>query len=398
MKAQESHRIEKMTGTECRRLQALWQAVFSEDSAAFTEYYFAKKAHRNLGFAVYEERAEDKELQAASVDHHYLAMLYLTPYQVMLKVRDIFFEYTLHYIVGVATRQEWRGQGLMRTLLRTALQEMHKKGEPFTFLMPADPAIYRPFGFHYIYDRPIWEYRDQAALPGSPAARLQLISKREFDQLISYVNQKLTDQYQVFIKRDKEYYDILAAELKAQSGGIYISREEASGVESGGQLNGYLLYARENDQPFIQEALWDEMDPVCYSGFPISQRINHKPIIMARIVDLAAMIALMRTREGVVDIVIEILDYDITANHGSWHLQIAADQAKALKIPVSGSDQAVRAAVQADIGDFTAFLFGYKNVEESFCWREGDTEKKRDICRQLKQIVPLEKVFLNEVV
>ena len=51
------------------------------------------------------------------------------------------------YLVAVATKVTFRHRGLMRALLTKALRDMEEQERPFTFLMPADEAIYTPFDF-----------------------------------------------------------------------------------------------------------------------------------------------------------------------------------------------------------------------------------------------------------
>ena len=70
-------------------------------------------------------------------------MVHLNPCRVSWQGEEL----TLSYIVAVATEEAYRGQGIMGKLLGMALEEMDRRGEPFTFLMPAAEAIYTPYGF-----------------------------------------------------------------------------------------------------------------------------------------------------------------------------------------------------------------------------------------------------------
>ena len=53
----------------------------------------------------------------------------------------------LHYIVGVCTKKAEQGKGYMGQLVTEALRICKEDGEPFTVLMPAAEAIYRPYDF-----------------------------------------------------------------------------------------------------------------------------------------------------------------------------------------------------------------------------------------------------------
>ena len=61
----------------------------------------------------------------------------------------------MDYIVAVATKESRRGKGYMREVLTKALRDMNLEGRPFTFLMPAAEAIYRPFDFRFIWKKPL---------------------------------------------------------------------------------------------------------------------------------------------------------------------------------------------------------------------------------------------------
>ena len=131
--------INKITGDFCRTARPLWEEVFYEDSVQFTDYYFENKAEQNIGYVIGQVPYE--------------AMMFRTPYQIQIgQARK-----EISYIVGVATREKCRHRGYMRKLLMHSFREMYQEKNPFTFLMPANPAIYEPFDFQYIYERDIWE-------------------------------------------------------------------------------------------------------------------------------------------------------------------------------------------------------------------------------------------------
>ena len=129
---------------EVHSIRPLWEQVFAEDSKAFTEYYFGNKAERNLVFT----RMEGEDI---------VSMLHLAPYMTGRME-------SVCYIVGVATKEAYRRQGLMADMMKEALQFMRAEGQPFTFLMPANPAYYLPFQFTYIYDKPAWKI-NESVLP-----------------------------------------------------------------------------------------------------------------------------------------------------------------------------------------------------------------------------------------
>ena len=122
---------------ENQRARKLYEEIFDEDSPAFVDYYFRVKAAENEIFVVENEKQE------------ILATLHLNPYKMMFCGEKA----KTNYIVAVATRADCRHQGMMRSLLQASLQEMYRREETFTWLMPAAEAIYRPFGFRFIYEK-----------------------------------------------------------------------------------------------------------------------------------------------------------------------------------------------------------------------------------------------------
>lgn len=124
--------VRRLAAEEHYRTRPLYEAVFTEDEKAFVDYYYEWKTRNNQIYV-----AEDEE------GIH--AMVHLNPFRMYVQGEI----HTLHYIVAVATQEEYRHRGLMRSLLALAEREMEAAGECFTFLMPASEKIYAPFGYRY---------------------------------------------------------------------------------------------------------------------------------------------------------------------------------------------------------------------------------------------------------
>lgn len=345
--------ITKLTGAECKSTRELWESVFQEDSRKFVDYYYEKKAADNIAYVTGEAPYE--------------AMLFRTPYPVQIqdKIKE------LSYLVGVATREEFRHKGRMTALLMEAMQDMYKEKLPFTFLMPANPAIYEPFDFSYVYERPQWSFRDpdfpinvleplmstskSLRVEGklsNPQVRLKAAEAKEcgtaggigkgepkkvpytesegvelsslsgrcrslgegalglFEKLADYANHCLKKQHQIYVKRDGRYYERQLAELQAQNGDIFLLEKE-------GELKGFFLYAREGREIAIQEML--ETVP---SSFPfLEEKEEKKPIIMARIIHLEEMMKLVKSPENRA-VLIDVEDPLLPWNEGLYLWEI----------------------------------------------------------------------------
>ena len=115
---------------ENERTRPLYEEVFVEDEQAFVDAY-------------YRIKAKDNRILVAEDAGQIAAMLHCNPYTFRFRGQAV----PADYIVAVATRRAYRHQGLMRSLLTKALRDMRAEKHPFTFLMPADEAIYTPFDF-----------------------------------------------------------------------------------------------------------------------------------------------------------------------------------------------------------------------------------------------------------
>ena len=300
--------IHKLVGEECKKTRSLWEEVFWEDSVQFTDYYFEHKAKLNTGYVIGE--------------FPYHAMLFRTPY--MLHIGNVVKE--ISYLVGVATRKEYRKKGYMRALLEHSFKEMYEEKQPFTFLMPANPAIYEPFDFRYIYTRDQWELKDgQSDLKAAEFSNDREVSIKDrlegiypvswlrqevpqlpiFEMLAEYANGLLKDNYSIYVHRDVVYYERQLEELKAQNGDIYVLFQQ-------GRIEGFYLYAKENEEVFIQEVLKQHPET-----FDFIEKSGHKPIIMARIIHLEEMMKLVRTKCEK-EIVLQVEDSWIRENAGTY--------------------------------------------------------------------------------
>ncbi|MCC2825609.1 GNAT family N-acetyltransferase [Faecalicatena orotica] len=155
--------IHYLTDAERIRSRALYDEVFVEDADAFSELY-------------YQIKAQDNQILVAEDNGAIVSMLHRNPYTFRFRGTSIPAE----YIVAVATKVTYRHQGLMRELLTKALRDMYADGRPFTFLMPADEAIYTPFDF-------------------------RLMGNDDEESLVTRKPEELAEEYDLFVEKDAQY-------------------------------------------------------------------------------------------------------------------------------------------------------------------------------------------------
>ena len=222
--------IRKLEQSEHIATRKLWEEIFPEDTKAFLDYYYYIKAAKNQIYVVEE-------------DGRICSMLQLNPYRIRLEDKS----FPSEYIVAVATKKEYRSRGYMRALLNTVLERMHSEKVPFTFLMPAAEAIYRPYDFRYIYDQCMQEVKkDETADARNRESEPQKEGTLEFsdaglwdaEEMADFFEEHFSDSWQVYAQRDTAYYQTMILERQSEKGGVRLMREN-------GVLKGFYAYALE---------------------------------------------------------------------------------------------------------------------------------------------------------
>lgn len=362
--------VDVLSKEECKTTRSLWEEVFLEDSVRFTDYYFENKAEKNVGYVIGQAP--------------YDAMMFRTPYPLQIGKT----QKEISYIVGVATRKECRHRGYMRKLLVHSFREMYKEKMPFTFLMPANPAIYEPFDFQYVYERDVWELKE----PEKTIELLEILTaqgkeyscekfhglcsvrnlRKQFPefpifQLLSeFSNKYLKEHYNIYVHRDVVYYEMQLKESEAQNGDIYVFLRD-------GEIKAFFLYAKEGEEVFIQEVMEEKEGTLEF----LQKAEKKKPVIMARIIHLEEMMKLVCSKE-IRTVVIEIKDELIPENAGVYEWKITPDGSHVTKI---------HANVSSEKKDF---------VELKAAQMESKPESSMHIRDLVTQV--LKGVFINEIV
>ena len=272
-----------------RDSMALWAVVFSEDSESFRDYYRNHVAVKNRIQTRYEEGL-------------LASMVQWNPYTMWFKDRKI----PSYYMVGVATRENCRHRGYMTGLISDGLYRLSAEKVPFVDLMPADPAIYTPLGFRYIYEKAEWSGSlREGGLAAADDMTISMMSVRalyetEFAFAAGWVNSRLKKMFTVFAVRDEGFMARTAAECASEGGtlaGIFM-REKLVGIFSWWMEDGISI------RDIVLDAEWEDRKDLLFAAllryFEGEDRIRmvttgwlgaKKPIIMARVVNLAAFLA-----------------------------------------------------------------------------------------------------------
>lgn len=337
--------IRKLDVSEHRDTRELYEEAFSEDSTSFVEYY-------------YTEKTKDNQIYVVEKDGGIRAMFHLNPYRIMVNGS----EKDANYIVAVATQKKYRNRGYMAALMQRALKDMYLAGEIFTFLMPAAEAIYLPHDFRTVYRQEIREYVSDECLPegvqAAPAA------DSDCQALAEWANTQLSQRYQVYVRRDAKYYERLIRECASEGGALMVYRKDGEFVD----CRPYYGIDEEGDQNQEEDA----------------------PKIMVRIVDVRRMLmsvglkAFMAACFHITDPIIEENNRCVVIT-GTEFSGIMLMDGK-----LENSEGMITVAALASL------IFGAKSVEE-VCEEDGVKMSPR-MQEELKKMIPIDKIYLNEVV
>lgn len=400
------------------RTRLLWEKVFPEDSRAFLDYYYFFKTRENEIYVIEEADAVR-------------SMLQLNPYP--LQVEEAQFEG--HYVVGVATEEAYRKRGYMGALLRQSMQNMYRRKELFTFLMPAAEAIYTPYDFRSVYNQSVWKFQISAGGTETDAEQSDVVVSEagigDGAALAEFFRTYYAEQFQVCTVRTDSYYQTMLFEQQSENGGIRILRKEGKvvgsflyGDEEGLEIR-EPLYLKEYENDF-----WRAVFQLCrergqevaagYAGngvsgdpsersFPVSDKMTcsitetmKKPTIMVRILHLESLLKVLKTREGeTVNCSFAVLDSVLPQNSRVWRLQSKELLQKAEEEKETPPGELLVHETEdsegvLSIAALTSLLFGDKSVEEIA--EEPEVFMTERLMTELGKIQPLNRIYLNEIV
>ena len=420
--------IRYLPDEEKNRTRALWERIFAEDSERFLDYY-------------YHIKTADNEILVLERDGEILSMLQLNPYRLQLGAAQV----EAAYVIAVATDGRYRHQGMMARLLRRAMQDRQEKEQPFLFLMPAAEAIYRPFGFRFIYRQqsmtgvpgvpddaePLTPVEDhspvKAGLPQKPdgwkgsteAWKLSPVAEDELEAAARFAEDQLSRRHiRVRTIRDRYYYHVLKKECQAENGNLCWMLQD-------GRRQGLVAYTYE-EAVEVREPLLPEPERLeealngCFGSFhrplyvsgivpgkeqngvqktegkPESGKWKQEPVcpvIMARALDLSVLTAGVRAACPV-SLVLDLEDGILPDNTGCFLWQVSELESCWEKLPVFG-ESGKAPVLRASVDEFVQLLFPGGEPAVSAALLERMAPEVQEVWGKLSVYT---NVFLNEIV
>lgn len=350
---------------ENQRARKLYEEIFDEDSPAFVDYYFRVKAAENEIFVVENEKQE------------ILATLHLNPYEMMFCGEKV----KTNYIVAVATRADCRHQGMMRSLLQASLQEMYRREETFTWLMPAAEAIYRPFGFRFIYEKnkmtvtadvlqraetdENWQIHSDQEVSGDIFC--EEAKKEDLAELACFAEKQLSKLAEVYTVHDIAYFEQRMQEVGCEGGSLILIRKEK-------EICGYFLALKKDREVWeivVEDAVQKKAFPAVLHWFGASEekctftafpqiweqyaQSENVPAIMGRIVHLERFVCCLKIKKEQ-EWKIRLTDSLIPENNGYFIIKTGIEGGSLIRVE-NLSEKEKKMFCSMDIGQLTEELF-----------------------------------------
>ena len=214
-------------------IKEIWNYCFN-DEESFVNYYFNNKYDNNNTIVA----CEDKDI---------VSSLQLNQYKIKLDGK----EYETSYVVGVSTFPQVRGRGYMKKIMEYSLNELYKRNQLVSILMPIDYRLYRKYGYEHCYDQLEYSINIEDLKNFNLLGRLYKASEKHIDDLIDINNLFLSDVNGNTV-RDKEYYINLFKEVESENGHIYVYKD--------GSYKGYIIYFLNGDSMLVRELFYKDLD------------------------------------------------------------------------------------------------------------------------------------------
>lgn len=299
--------IRYLSADEKEKSRQLYETSFPEDSEEFVDYY-------------YKEKCADNEILVMEEYDNVVSMIHLNPF----KVSVYGHETDVHYVVAVATDQEYRMQGYMRQLMERVFYDMHQAGEPFTFLTPANPDYYYSCGFEY-WNGQIHLHQDQDGI-WNGRQRICAAVDADCAQMAEFSNATLKEQFDLFVVKDEAYYRRLIKEQESDGGHVLVMKESVADA------------TYERDDSFYDEKVNGIFSLNRGLGLCIREPImahscteQVQATMMGRVLNIEAFCGMMKSKERI-SMDVRVRDTMIPENEGCYHIEIDEDGGSARRV------------------------------------------------------------------
>lgn len=378
---------------ECdqNNIMEIWNYCFN-DGPKFTDYYFNNK-YKNYNTIVVEEEA------------NIVSSLQLNQYKIKLNDK----EYDTSYVVGVSTLPEARGRGYMRHIMDFTLNELYKKEQLISILMPIDYRLYRKYGYEHCYDQIEYEINIEDLNGFKSSGSLIKANLNHINEMIN-IEKSFLENLNGRVIRDEDYYKNLFKEVESEGGHIYIHKNEES--------DGYIIYFINGDNIFVRELYYKNINALkgmlrfiynhntqCKKAnitSPLDDKIRFilpnprtvtmklKPFMMGRVINFKKYLESLHIEgNDKLSLVISIKDNYINENNKIFKISLENNK---LTVEDGNFDY----DIEFDINTISQLAFSYINGKESYLL--NNLEENEEVIKFLDLIFVKKENYINEYV
>ncbi len=379
---------------EIDNIKQIWNYCFNDEDS-FVNYYFNNKYNNNNTIVA----CEDKDI---------VSSLQLNQYKIKLDDK----EYETSYVVGVSTFPQVRGRGYMKKIMEYSLNELYKKNQLVSILMPIDYRLYRKYGYEHCYDQLEYNLDIEDLKNFNLSGRMYKASEEHIKYLID-INDIFLEGINGNTIRDKKYYLDLFKEIESENGHIYVYKD--------GSYKGYIIYFLNGDNMFVRELFYKDLDSLksilkfiynhntqCKKvtiSAPIHDKIRFvlenpktidikiKPFMMGRVINVEGYLNSLKVDKDI-DISANILIEDkfIKENNATFNIKI-----KDKKVIAKKTNE--KSNLDLSINTFSQLAFSYIDIKEAIILNNiNKNEKNKEVIDLLEALFIKKENYINQYV
>nr|WP_156645463.1 GNAT family N-acetyltransferase [Lentibacillus sp. JNUCC-1] len=311
-------------------------------------------------------------------------------------------------VSSVATWPEYRRNGLVKQLLKTALDHMRQHGQTISFLFPFSFGFYRRYGWELVFsdvecDIPITTFKKQWGGSGY-IRRIQQDDIRTLEDVYN----TYAKQYTGMLKRDERWW---RERILKDNQHIAVAYDEAD------RAIGYVIYTVKKETFTVRDIAFTnnnarkllyhfisqhdsmaekvkmtvpENDPiVLHAEDPrFEQKIN--PYFMARIVDVHNFLKDYPFAPATKNVTLNVQDDFLPENGGTFQLNPNGDHVKVTAVSAPTKEMGITCTIQ----QLTMMLLGFKRPGELSA--AGLLEADANPIEALEELIPRQQPYLAD--
>lgn len=186
---------------EKNRIRELYEEIF-DDSQYFVDYYFSSYVRNTVNFV-------------CEKDGQIVGMATIHPKKLKVSKKEV----VAGYVYGVATKPEYRGQGIMKKLLEMIDEYAVKNEYEYLYLIPANPKIYEGLGYELVRNSSELEFDKDSIQTEISTIKVEKVNEDKFNECIEFIDKNYENR--VSVKYDVVYLREILARLSINNSGIY---------------------------------------------------------------------------------------------------------------------------------------------------------------------------------